>query len=520
MIVTIPYHETMEREDDGNLIYQKLSDDGDHWVTMPTFDPNRQRVIASLFEEAKVFVAGSRTRYARSLNDMYMLAQSYIQSGSVTEEPPPVTLNEKFKVPRNNGKLWREAKANPALIVVSDYDVGEVKLTFNAVPTERYIGYYSNSNISISLFRNNIRDGWLYLDSRTRIDAKRGIFKLHFYTYSVTWGNIETMPIGDLIDVCKHKIDPPLVASTIAKADKACLDVLTSVAEMPETLRSIIAGFRTVARLIADVKKRNITISASFDKRKQHLEAKFKRDMDRLELKLQMIRSSSKKASLLQRTTMHQIAERRKSYSIARQNLAKELADALADVWMNFRYNIMPNVLMVEDFINLIESYHADFKTSRDKLIDEILVELPGWNSFSVQERHSCIIKRRIDPDIRFTSLTHANFATTALELFPLSFVAEWFINVGDVLTSTLSPNLALNEGATYGVKYSTQQNVVSISGLTSCRVELNILRRRVIQPTLEYGIGLNFDLSFYRKLDALALLWRPIKTMLNNLKR
>lgn len=179
----------------------------------------------------------------------------------------------------------------------------------------------------------------------------------------------------------------------------------------------------------------------------------------------------------------------------------------------------MPNVLMVEDFINLMESYHADFKTSRDRLGQEIPVELPGWKSFSMLERHSCVIKRRIDPDIRFTSLTHANFVTTAWELIPLSFVVDWFINIGDVLTSTLSPNLALNEGATYSVRYSIEQNVVSVSGLTNCRIELDIARRRVIQPTQEYGIGFNIDLSFFRKLDALALLWRPIKTLLNNLR-
>lgn len=510
----------VDRKDDGNLAYQKLSDNGLHWINQPTNDANRQRAIAQLFEEAKSFVVGSRTRYARSLNDMYTLAQSYVQSGSVAEEPEPVTVNEKFKVPRNNGKAWREAKANPALIVVSDYDVGEVKLTYNSIPTERDIGYYGYNDIPIGLFRAGAVNGWLYLDSRTRVNAQRGIFRVYFHRYSVTWGPIERMSPVDLIEMCEHKIDPGLVASTVAKADKACLDVLTSVAEMPDTVRSIIAGFRVITNMVRDVKKRNITISASFDKRKQYLKAKFERDMDRLERKLSTIKSSKKKASLQQSATLRQIADRRKAYSIARENLAKELADALSDVWMNFRYNIMPNVLMVEDFINLIESYHADFKTSRDGFIEEIPVELPGWNSFAMRVKQGCVIKRRIDPDIRFTSLTHANLVTTAWELVPLSFVVDWFINIGDVLTSTLSPNLALNEGATYTVKYSVQQSVVSQSGLTNCRIDLNITRRRVIQPTQEYGLSFNADLSFYRKLDALALLWRPIKTMLNNLKR
>lgn len=181
----------------------------------------------------------------------------------------------------------------------------------------------------------------------------------------------------------------------------------------------------------------------------------------------------------------------------------------------------MPMVYTIEDLQSLIDSYTAMFKTSRDYLPGSFQFDLESWTgSYDVAIRQSCVIKRLIDPSIRFSSLTKANLASTAWELIPLSFVVDWFINIGDVISSLTSPNLSLREGATYSSKINESLTFTKEGSTSHLHIKAQIFKRRVIDPMSHIGLSFNTKLTTFQKIDALALLWNPIKSQLLRSKR
>ena len=101
-----------------------------------------------------------------------------------------------------------------------------------------------------------------------------------------------------------------------------------------------------------------------------------------------------------------------------------------------------------------------------------------------------------------------------------MSFVVDWFVNIGDLLTSSFSPNLALSQGAVFSRKLDFVGSVSNQETGQSCHYQIATYRRRVIRPETMTGLSLNFELSVFRQLDALALLWAPIRNSLLSTKR
>lgn len=441
---------------------------------------------------------------------------TYISYGSTLEIPKPFTSKLNFKVKSNNGKLWQAAKSDPTIIVVSPYNVGTVDIIVEPKVSDSYITHdkYTSPNL-LDLGFVPVKSG-----------PAQGLFQIGSY-YFVTTGHIAidfewfkrvfTPPPPLLANDLYGKIrgsfckDPGLVTSTVAKADTACMDVLTALAELPETARSILSGFSMVVNAIKDLKKGRLSLSKAHEKRLQYIQKKNLLTISQLELKLKNARSPGES-----RYFKRKIDQANRNLSITRQRAIEEFTTALASIWMNFRYNIMPNIYMIEDLQNLVDSYFATFHTERDKLVSSVKVELNTWKPVEVEIRHHCVIKRLIDPNLRFSSLTSANFAKTLYELMPLSFVVDWFINIGDIITAVSSPNYSLREGAVYGWKVSSNFTMKHEAGFVA-NIKMDILQRDVIDPSNHIGLSLNWDLSLFRKLDALALIWNPIRKLLQN---
>lgn len=443
---------------------------------------------------------------------------TYIFDGSPSEIPDPLEITERFRVPVNNGKSWHSAKTNPNNIVQSDFDVGEISI--RAEPGFEDVVESDELNAELITLRDCLGmaepypgyisiGGWYVQCTGVFASAKRKRFGRVYSPPYVPFS------IADIILASHPSFDAGLITDTVASADKACVDLLTASAEMPETLRSLVNGIKAVVSAIHALKKREITISRSFDKRKAMLQRNHQKNLQYLEGLRGNAKTRAKK-----RQAEWQIKRAQDSYSRAVNNTAKELADALASVWLNFRYNIMPNVYLMQDLTDLYDSYTADFRTTRKKQGSVQVLEHPGWSSLELQYLERCVIKRGLDPDLRFTSLTHANFVTTAWELVPLSFVVDWFVNIGDLLTSSFSPNLALSQGAVFSRKLDFVGSVSNKETGQSCHYNIATYRRRVIQPETMTGLSLNFELSVFRQLDALALLWSPIRNSLLSTKR
>lgn len=120
----------------------------------------------------------------------------------------------------------------------------------------------------------------------------------------------------------------------------------------------------------------------------------------------------------------------------------------LGSRWMEFRYAIMPLIYSIRDVSELLDSSGNRYKSTRKR---EILLPSDGNSSLPsycfVKETTGRVevrsfIKQRFDSvglQNLFESRISFNPFKTAWELIPLSFVIDWFINVGDVVTSQTS---------------------------------------------------------------------------------
>lgn len=445
----------------------------------------------------------------------YHKGYAFLVEGSLNEIPPSVDVQDSFRSPVNNGKLWRAAKHNQSIIVVSDFDVGSIKATAEPGFTDSTTASFSNT-INLTLEMCGVPE------------AEPGYAKFGKYYWSTTAvvysqetrnrvtrnyiDPVVPISISDIVSQCGWFSDSGVITSTVAKADTGHMDVLTSVAELPETIASVVSGFKEVARLVRDLKKGQLAISRAHERRAERLRRNYERDMARLSSLSGAARDRARKRAL-----EREIKNRQDSFAYANKRALAELADALADIWMNFRYNIMPNIYMAQDALKLYEAYSADFITGRDSSgwVDGPVFEPHGWDPLQIEQQYNCVIKRGINASFRWSTVTKSNILSTAWELVPLSFVVDWFVNIGDLLTAISSPNLSPSEGATAGVRYKYEGSLKNTETHQSCRYEINIYRRRVISPNNHIGLSFSFDLSWMRKIDALALIWRPIRDLL-----
>lgn len=229
--------------------------------------------------------------------------------------------------------------------------------------------------------------------------------------------------------------------------------------------------------------------------------------------------------------------------------------------WMEYRYAIMPLFYAYNDVVQLIDNAglrHQTFKSSED-----ITVE-PTWpTGLPVREIHVGYGgKIRVTSTIRagyslnglqsyVTSQTVFNPFVTALELIPLSFVGQWFVNVGDYIIAKTSLDWALKAVGCTAIRTRILREEI-LHDYRVTKLEYNVkpaatpcypqeikrvheLKRSIAShlSTVEldhyervlFNIN-DAELAFYndpwswrRVVDAFVLSYRPTKTLLRSLK-
>ena len=275
------------------------------------------------------------------------------------------------------------------------------------------------------------------------------------------------------------KADHALITKAVADANGGTVDVATSLAELPQTMGSVLSGCIKILKMYKDAKRLDIRIN---DKVKK-VRAEWNRELSRLEN--------------LKNKDHAALATARKQYAKDVNNLLH----ASASVWLTYRLEIYPTVKTVEALAEglLLGDAFRKFVRFREFELKGIQTELG-----EVPCEFRTFIKRNIKPGEEWKSYFSSNMTRTAWELIPLSFVVDRYIAIGDWITANLSSpsRFTLDEGATLSWKIDT---VVANS-----QVEVKVkFKKRIPFKTDDY-CRLYFppSRSSKQKLDHLALAW------------
>lgn len=159
---------------------------------------------------------------------------------------------------------------------------------------------------------------------------------------------------------------------------------------------------------------------------------------------------------------------KRPSQNIGRNSTFNRLSDA----WLEYRYDVMPNVLTAQDIIARFKKQrgfagHLESKTSMDgvtrsRIETENTSSIEGyslhWKRIKVTAASTATKVYYVRKDLHLADygLSIVDVPRVAWELIPYSFVVDWFLGVGDWLDAHRSMTDKTVLGVTHSTKITT----------------------------------------------------------------
>lgn len=348
------------------------------------------------------------------------------------------------------------------------------------------------------------------------------VFYYYRYTaYDVEWVYPPELTAGTVYNAAMgHIIDPTsLVTNVLKKANMSSVDVLTAMAELPKSVSSAFAGVKLVSKVLRDFKKKEFNLTKAYQRREAKFTADHRRRLAKIDRRLRQDRRLSKKKRA-------ELEEYRNRLFVGHRELLKRSADELASetasLWLNYRYNIMPNVYLAQDILDATEKFGRQFVTAKGTVRDDGILSI-GPFAIHMDTVQRCVLKRKFSASVANNGLSviSNDIFTTAWELVPLSFVYDWFINFGDVIAAR-SYNFSWDQqqcSLSKKIHFADTITVVSQSDFVeppTTRVSGTIYERRIINPFDCIGLVWQPSLSLERQLDAISLAWRPVRSLLH----
>lgn len=318
-------------------------------------------------------------------------------------------------------------------------------------------------------------------------------------------------------------IDDVIITETLSKANDKEIDLLTTLAEMPKTVKSVLDGFKLLAKMTKAAKAKEFELTESYTKL-------MKRNSQLAESKFKEAKRNQRRKKKLDKTDYF----KRRSNRIEQQfgsEQASELLDAITGVWMNYRYNIRPIVYTIQDSVSVVEKWRNQYLTVRTvKTLDLSPVSIPGYTFEGTSKiTHRCWIKRRYDTSDdwnNFTKLVMGDIFVTAYELIPIwSIVADWFFNVGPVLRAASYNPVHTQQAATYSTKVEIKgKYFLNSDPKVFYSVEFSGYKRKSITPSQHITLTYVNEFDDLKGYDSLSFLWgslrKPVKNIPNPYRR
>ena len=390
---------------------------------------------------------------------------------------PDKIIYDDSPVRPNNKDFKRRSAAGE--IVLSDYKKWGAIISYANGPVEDhrvkgYETYYGLNewSYSLSLPRSGsfvlVGDIWIMARVDTIVDYV--YYKDEQNPYDLGWVDPTPEELNNFITT--NDVLSGEVTSTLADHNDRTVDVLTSMAEMPETVEMIYNAIKTCLRMYIDARKKAFRL--------QNQVAVWKNAKTSDRTRRQIIRNIT------------------------------ETNAAIADVWLTYRYGIMPNVYLIEDCLEALDAPETLFLRDRSRYVDKVAFhEVLDWTSEKVDLTHRVMIKSRLkEGSTKVDSQLSASLTKTAWELIPLSFVIDWFVNVGDVLSASW-PTASAEQGATYSWKADFTSHYTHVDSSATVTIRYIGYRRMVIDPLQFCKLEWDPYIDTFRKMDAMSLAWK-----------
>jgi hypothetical protein len=402
-------------------------------------------------------------------------------SGKIVKIPSYVNAELFPRIKSNTGLRWsKRTRTND--IILTNHTRGSLQIDF--VPGLGTLTSYDgqiSSNIpakNLGLWPVDNKNGYVYIKGRVFMN-----FNVNkYYRRMIRVQNVDPRPPGWnpksyewLVKAKLISLEPDtlMVTSTLAKANSGTVELLSTLAETPQTVIEIINAVKAILKMYKDARAKAFRL---YNKG-----------------------GAGSPANTLWRNS-------------------KEFAQAVADVWMTWRFSIRPNEYLLNDLIDIYYSKAQEFIRFREKTFTSFTIPSPGLppvSSAEVSAEHRCMIKRLFDVS-RPEALVMQRFALNGVialyELTPFSWMADYFVNLGDWAASLFNITPALAEGSTLSWQVKNAVRSFGSDETGFINVTLSVYRRDVIDPSALTCIKFNPDLDASKIADISAVMWNVFK--------
>lgn len=442
----------------------RLSQDKKSYEPIAARDPSD--ALARL--QSKIYESRSQVITATTRPPGYFGRWRYLaDNGEVV--PKPKTYDDIINVSPVSQNF--KSRKNSGEIVVSNLRKAKISLTASASLT-RQKPYYQVGTV----FIDHKNDG-LYPLAEKLDGVQPCLIGGEFVTFVIRATVFEyydqywLQALVDLKKIAERFTGPPeikgdLVTSAAVKLNKQTMDLLTELAELPETVamaRDTLGLFRNKGRKLNKV--------------------------------------------------LHEIRD-----ELSGGRSLAQLGDRIASARLLYRYGILPLSYTLKDIKSVLkESFKRQYTKAYYRKDGKVDTSWDGWTfDGSATSRESVFLKRRLDPNSSIQQVQQVfgfNIPLTLWELTPWSLVVDWFVQVGDYLTA-INVYPSLQDAGTYSVKRSVSGMYKnSIDSSQTVSISIDYYERVTINYQDHLILQSDVVLNSARKMDALAFSWQVIRS-------